>query len=128
MGCGFGAVVFKANVPDDVPAVNAVKPTVTACEPFTAIVNGNAPAFMLNPDPVRVASFTVREVFPVLYTVRFWRYVAPIGTAPKLRSVGRTAADVTGEVPFALATIDATGEDELALLVNVITPVTEPVL
>jgi hypothetical protein len=94
------------------------------------MVNGNAPALMLNPDPgrLRVGVFTVRSVFPVLHTITFWKYVALNGTAPKLRPEGTTHADVTGEVPFALATIDATGLDELALLVNVSTAVTEPEL
>ena len=51
--------------------------------------------------------------------------MAPSGVEPKVRALGDGVAEVDGVLELALATTDTTGLDG-ALLVKVMTPVTEP--
>ncbi len=65
-------------------------------------------------------------MLPVLNRVVFCVAELPSTMAPNEISPGDTVTDVVGGLPLPVAISDTTGLEPAALLVNVITPVTEP--
>lgn len=127
MGCVPPALVLKVTVPEDVPAPGGVNDIVIAWLRSTGIVIGRPGMLTLYPAPVMVASNSISGVLPVLKSVTPCSDVKPRITVPNDTSVGATRPEVDGVLPLPLATRETTGE-LAALLVNVITPVTEPVV
>jgi hypothetical protein len=121
-----GAVVLKLILPEDGLGEIGLNDTVMFCEPFTGSVTGKTLRSALNPPPLTLALLTVTGVFPVLNRVTVCRDILPSTTVPNEIVAGFAVTEVVGVVPFPLAMRDTTG-DELALLVNVSTPVTDPV-
>jgi len=113
-------------VPLDIPDPNALKETVISCEPPTGIVTGNTLVSTPKPVPIIVALLTVTGVLPVLKRLTNAREVVLNSTFPKEKLEGATVTEVSGLIPFPLATSDTTGVPPTALLVKVTTPVLAP--